>query len=164
MRRGRGLRMLARMTTLALLRHGRATGQGPDAPLTPEGETQVRRLAAHLAREGWRPAAAFTSPYRRARATAELVLAAVAPGLAPRTLAELTPESEPGDALAALRRAGLPAGAVLVVAHLPLLGRLAQHLAGGDAEFGPGTLAEFELAEAGARLMRRIAAADLTGP
>jgi phosphohistidine phosphatase SixA len=156
--------MLARMITLALLRHGRATGQGPDAQLTPEGEAQIRRLAAHLAGEGWRPAGAFSSPYRRARDTARTVLAAVAPGLEARTLDELTPEADPGEALAALHRAGLPAGAVLVVAHLPLLGRLAQRLAGADPEFGPGTLAEFDLAEAGGRLVRRIAAADLTAP
>lgn len=50
---------------LYLVRHCRATGQEPDAPLTPEAHTEAERLAAALA-----PHAIdriISSPFRRAR-------------------------------------------------------------------------------------------------
>ena len=37
------------MKTLYIVRHCKATGQAPDAPLTPEGEQQALRLADQLA-------------------------------------------------------------------------------------------------------------------
>lgn len=130
--------------TLSLLRHGRATGQGPDAPLMPEGEAYVRALGRRLAAEGFAPAAAFSSPYRRARDTAAIVLSEVAPGTTARHLGELTPEHDPQDTLTVLRALGLPAGRVLLVAHLPLLGLLVQALTDEVESFSPGTLIEIE--------------------
>ena len=135
---------------LCLLRHGRATGQGPEAELTPEGAAYVSALGVRLAAEGWRPEKVYSSPYRRARETARIVLAEAGPDLTPELLEDLTPETTPAEALAALLTAGLPAGRTLVVAHLPLLGLLCEHLADDDPGFHPGTFVEIELAEDGA--------------
>lgn len=150
-------------TTLALLRHGLATGQGPDSELMPEGAVHVRALGRHLAAEGWVPRAAFTSPYRRARETARIVLAEIAPEIVPVALGELVPETSAERALEALRAHGLPQGPVLVVAHLPLLGLIALELTDNDPGFRPGTFAEIELAPDGRRgsLRRRIASNEL---
>ena len=134
---------------LCLLRHGRATGQGPDAQLLSEGIAYVSALGRRLAAEGWRPARVFASPYLRARETARIVLAVVAPDSSAELLEELTPETSPDDALAALLAAGLPEGRTLAVAHLPLLGLICEHLTGDDPGFHPGTYVEIELAEDG---------------
>lgn len=130
--------------TLSLLRHGRATGQGPDAVLMPEGADYVRALGRRLAGEGFRPERTYASPYRRARDTAAIVLSEVAPGTQAQHLVELTPEHDPGDTLDMLRALELPAGRVLLVAHLPLLGLLVQALTDEVVAFSPGTLVEIE--------------------
>lgn len=149
---------------LSLVRHGRASGQAPDADLLPEGEAYLERLAALLVREGWRPAAAATSPYRRAQQSARVLLVALATGLEAVSTRDLTPEADPDAALATLRALSTPEGRLLVVSHLPLVGRLAFALTGEEVEFLPGTLAEFELdGPAGMdRLLRRIGPDDLT--
>lgn len=142
--------MMARMPViLCLLRHGRATGQGPEAELLPEGVAYLGALGRRLAAEDWRPAQAYASPYVRARETARLVLAATGPGLEPVVLAELTPETPAQEALAALFAAGLRDGRTLVVAHLPLLSLLCDALTDDDPGFHPGTLVEVELAADG---------------
>jgi len=150
-------------TILALLRHGRASGQGADAALLPEGAEYVGALGRHLAAEGWRPLAAFTSPLQRARESARIVLAETAPGLVATTLPDLHPECEPDAALGALRGQPLPAGRVLVVGHMPLLARLADRLSGEIEEFRPGTLVEIELEPAldSGRMLRRIGPEEL---
>lgn len=134
----------ATATTLCLLRHGRAFGSGPDAALVHEGEQYVVRLGRRLAREGFAPARAFCSPYLRARETARLVLAEVAPGMAATVLHALTPDWDPEDARYTLASQELPAATVLVVGHLPLLGLLVQRLAEEVVAFAPGTLVELE--------------------
>lgn len=68
--------MGAALTRFVLVRHGEASGNREmrylgmtDAPLTERGEVQARQLAATLAI--FRPAALYSSPLARARATAE---------------------------------------------------------------------------------------------
>ncbi|WP_343216447.1 histidine phosphatase family protein [Deinococcus aestuarii] len=50
--------------TLLLIRHAKATGQAPDATLTPEGEAQAARLAEQLADLGI--TRIVNSPWKRA--------------------------------------------------------------------------------------------------
>lgn len=57
------------MTMLYLVRHCRAAGQEPDAPLTPEGEAQAVALADLFAPLGIDRI--VSSPYRRALASVE---------------------------------------------------------------------------------------------
>jgi len=130
---------------LWLLRHGQAAHgvEGGDAarPLTPWGERVVGDLGATLAAEGWRPARVFVSPLRRARQTAVLLLARVAPDLALETLDELEPEAGPEGVMEALRAHDALQGHVLLIGHQPLLGMLAERLADGvEPGFSPATL------------------------
>jgi phosphohistidine phosphatase SixA len=133
------------IVTLGLVRHGRASGQGPEADLLPEGALYVARLGSRLMREGWSPAAALSSPYLRATETLRILLGELASDLEPRRLIELTPDSNPDRALTALIGLGLPAGRVLVVAHMPLLGRLVDELTEELVDFYPGTFVELQL-------------------
>ena len=95
---------------IALVRHGLASGQGPEAALLPEGTEQLRRLGALLGDQGWAAEAVLTSPYLRARESAEVLARMIAPGAEVRVLDELMPDSEPDEAVAAvLRRNRTPA-------------------------------------------------------
>lgn len=149
-------------TLLCLLRHGLASGQGPSAPLRPEGEADVAALGRRLAREGFAPAAAYASPYLRARDTANILLGELGSSVQLVLVRELTPDVEPGDALDALEARGLPGGPVLVVTHLPLVARLAVGLTDEPVDFRPGTYAEIELDARSRRgvLRRRIGPED----
>ncbi len=149
---------------LALLRHGLASGQSPEAELLPEGAVYLQRLGAMLEAEGWSPGAICTSPFRRAADSAR-VLAGALDCEAPRlVLSELIPEGEPGEALAAITAAAPLARTVLVVTHIPLIGRLAQELVGEELAFSPGTFVEIAREGQGvARLLRRIGPRDLAG-
>jgi phosphohistidine phosphatase len=149
---------------LALLRHGLASGQSAGSELLPEGAAYLRRLGAKLAAEGWRPAAILTSPYLRARASAAVLAGALGCDAVGVALDELVPEGDPDAALAAIGAAVPLASPLLVVAHLPLVGRLAQELVGEDPGFSPGTLVEIARNGDGtARLLRRIGPQDLAG-
>jgi phosphohistidine phosphatase len=152
------------LRTLALLRHGLSAGQSPDAALLPEGAAYLRRLGAKLAAEHWQPAAIFTSPYVRARESAAVLASALGCEAPHVTLRALVPEGEPADALAAIAAAAPDAASVLVVSHMPLVGRLAQELVGEDLAFSPGTFVEIAReGEANARLVRRIGPRDMAG-
>ena len=134
---------------LDLLRHGTAlpAAHGGDEArvLSTRGLAEIERLAAHLAGIGWRPDRAFASPLRRARDTATIALREVAPRLAVERMDALLPDSDPAGVVEALTAAGAVSGHVLLVAHQPLLGRLAAHLDGGaNPVFSPGTLVRIE--------------------
>jgi phosphohistidine phosphatase len=124
--------------TLALLRHGRASGQVPDAALTPEGTQQLRRLAAVLRAQGWRPDVILASPFARALESARTFAAALGVTQAPVALDALIPDSEPLDALQAIDAAAPASASILVVSHLPLVARLALELTGEEVSFTAG--------------------------
>ena len=151
--------------TLCILRHGRAMGQGPDALLGPEGEAYVARLGRKLAGSGLRPVAAYSSPYRRARETASIVLGELASDARLTFVPDLAPDVDAAEALGALQSHGLPEGHVLVVSHLPLVATLARSLADVSLDFQPGTYAEIELAPGGVTgaLRRFIGPNELDG-
>ncbi len=151
-------------TLLCLLRHGRASGQGSDATLLPEGEAYVAALGRSLAREGFQPVAAFSSPYRRARDTANIVLGELGASAPLVIVDQLKPDTEPLDAMRALETHGMPAGPVLVVAHLPLVARLVVGLTDEIVDFQPGTFAAIELQAGNVRgwLRRSIGPDDLS--
>jgi phosphoserine phosphatase len=70
------------MTKIILTRHGHVEGIEPprfrgraDLALTPLGERQAEAVAIRIAAR-WRPAAIYTSPLRRCRATADAIASA----------------------------------------------------------------------------------------
>lgn len=149
---------------LALLRHGIASGQGPQAALLPEGALELRRLTALLASEGWRPGAVVTSPYRRAEESARIMVSDLAPDVDLFVLRELRPDVEPEDALEAVLAVAPMVSPVLIVSHLPLVARLVHGLIGEELSFSPGTFVEIvREGAAPARLLRRIGPRDLPG-
>jgi len=159
--RTRGL-SYAMVRTLALLRHGRASGQSPDAALTPEGLQQLRRLASALRAQDWRPDVIVTSPFARALESARTVAAGLGVTRAPLVLDELIPDSEPLDALQAIDAAAPGSASILVVSHLPLVARLALELTGEEVSFTPATLAEIRDGGDGeAHLVRRLSPDEL---
>lgn len=156
--------MTGMLRSLALLRHGLATGQAPTAALLPEGGAYLRRLAAVLAADGWAPKRVLCSPYVRARDSAEIMVRALSLTLPIEVLGDLIPESEPDEALRAIADAAPHDTPVLVVSHLPLVGRIAQELIGDDPGFSPGTFVEIVREGDGpARLLRRVGPRDLDG-
>lgn len=159
---------------LLIVRHAIALPRGtpgvPDAerPLTPRGRRRFESAARGLARALPRPDALLTSPWKRARQTAD-ILAAAYGRLEPKDTPALAGESV--EALAQIL-SGYPAEAsVAIVGHEPwlsgLLARLLGSADGGGLEFKKGGVAVVEapgsLEEGGRlvaylppRLMRRL--------
>ncbi|HET7226703.1 MAG TPA: histidine phosphatase family protein [Candidatus Eisenbacteria bacterium] len=133
-----------------LLRHGDAVREALDGDarraLSEEGVRSIRALAAQLRGLGPPPARAFSSPYLRARQTAELVLAGwgTADATALELLTELEPDADPVHAMRTVSGMAQDATHVLVVAHQPLLGRILVRLTGVERGLAPGTLARIE--------------------
>ena len=152
----------AMVRTLALLRHGLASGQGPDAALAPEGVRQVERLAAALRANAWRPDLVMSSPYTRALESARTFARGVGVSAPPVVLHELLPEREPLEALQAIDDAAPNLASIVVVTHLPLVGRLTFELTHQEVAFSPGTFVELRHDGNGyAQLVRRIAPQEL---
>ncbi len=124
---------------LWLMRHGKAedrseSGKDRDRALTAEGLRRVTEVGRGLAVLDAAIGAIWTSPYRRARQTAEAVARALNFRSRLQATDALAPESDPGEILDELEVSEL-AGAVLLVGHQPHLGTLLGLLVtGGPAE------------------------------
>ena len=127
-----------------LVRHGEALAatEDPRRPLSDIGRRQVERLARMALERRVQARMLYHSGILRAVQTAEILADHLNPigGIAP--LPGLLPEDDPAMVKAELE---LTSDSVLLVSHLPLLGRLAALLATGDpereiAEFFPATL------------------------
>jgi len=135
--------------TLYLVQHGDALGkaQDPLRPLSEKGLQDVRSMASFLADRGIRPARVIHSGKARAMETAQLLsggeVEEIDIGLAPNDPTEPVKnliESWDED--------------VMIVGHLPFMGRLVAHLVGGtpDADmvsFEPGTVVCLKKGEEG---------------
>ena len=127
------------------MRHGEALSGTPDGrrPLSQRGRDEVIALAQLASARGVAVAWIYHSGILRAQQTAELVAAVLAPAEGVRELGGLCPDDDPFIVKARLDIAAQP---VMLVSHLPYLGRLAGLLTTGDAqraviEFAPATLA-----------------------
>ncbi|HAT71461.1 MAG TPA: hypothetical protein DCS63_01420 [Elusimicrobia bacterium] len=139
------------MNEIVLLRHGHAlsareAGVASDAerPLSPLGETEVRAAAERLLTAGFAPDVIISSPFLRARRTADIA-ASVFPAARRQTSAALS--DGPAQAVMDLVE-GLPGGSTLLVGHQPLLGAVAGfRLGAGPLDFPPGGFARIRCGE-----------------
>lgn len=134
---------------LYLAQHGDALdkSEDPRRPLSEVGRADVQRVADFLgAQRGPLPEAVLHSGKDRARETAEILAARLAPGLTPQPAHDIGP-TDPVPPFQT-RLADWEED-TLVVGHLPFLGRLAGLLVAGDEEravaaFHPGTVLALE--------------------
>jgi phosphohistidine phosphatase len=147
---------MSRARELWILRHAEAESTGPEGDasrrLTRDGRHRAREVGRSLADRGLRPGRVVSSPYLRARETAEIAAAEAAPGLGIELDPGLEPGGDPGEAARAILRDGaLPA---LLVGHNPDLSELVLALTGSPVAMRKGMLVRLEF---GARGRARIA-------
>ena len=133
---------------LYLVQHGEAAPKqaDPERPLTPQGRTDVAGLADFLRTRGVTAARVVHSGKLRAAQTAEILAAALAPGVTPEAESGLDPKDPVGPFAA--RLAGRREDAI-VVGHLPFMARCVAVLVAGseDAElvaYRPGSVVALE--------------------
>jgi phosphohistidine phosphatase len=138
---------------LYLVQHGDAVPEQlhPERPLSAAGRRDVEAVARLLASNGIRAQRVAHSGKLRAQQTAELLAAALAPGTVSETMTGLNP-NDPVDPMA--RSIAEWTSEVMLVGHLPFLGKLVARLVAGDerkpvAAFVPGTVVCLEQGEAG---------------
>ena len=138
---------------LYLVQHGEALAKevDPERRLSEGGRRDVGRLAEMLAKSGVRVPKVLHSGKARARETAELLAAALAPGGAVEAATGLGP-NDPAAAFAATL--GGSGEDLLVVGHLPFMARLASRLMAGREEpalvaYLPGSMLCLERGEGG---------------
>jgi phosphohistidine phosphatase len=139
--------MSARLT-LFLVRHAQAEANHPLGDvarrLTPEGRAAFRARAEALAGEA-RVERILTSPYARARETAELLAAATG---APVEAEDALGSGRP-DAQELIRMARVRGDGTVVVGHNPEISDAVAFLAGHEVPVPPGTVACLEVEDEG---------------
>lgn len=115
---------------LYLVRHGEAAPKSidPEQRLSEKGRLDVSRVADFLGRSGLRVARVVHSGKPRARETAEILAAAVAPGTSPEARGGLDPNDPTGPLAAEV--SGWHED-VMMVGHLPFMGELVTRLVTG---------------------------------
>src|SRR5262245_2134910 len=137
---------------LYLIRHGVAEERGekwPDdakRPLTERGMTKMRRNARGLARLGVTLDVVLTSPFVRARQTAEILAGAFEPRPALVQADSLTPDGSYEMVIADLAK-HTRRSRIALVGHEPSIGSLAARLAGSrrPLEFKKGAICRIDL-------------------
>jgi phosphohistidine phosphatase len=129
-----------------LLRHGLAVERGTpgfedDAqrPLTPKGKKQLRRAGQAMAELELDFEVILTSPFRRARETAEIVARALKAGKRLKLCAALAADRKPAALIRFLEKLKPAPDRILLVGHEPFLSELMSRLLTG----GPGLAVDF---------------------
>jgi phosphohistidine phosphatase len=141
---------------LYLVRHAEAAARGRDypddaaRPLTEAGTARFRRAVAGLRAVGVELDLVLTSPYVRARETADVLVAGLRPKPKLIVVDALMPAKKPMEVVAAVTRhaaAGRGASRIALVGHEPDLGELAARLLGatGTIEFKKGAVCRLDL-------------------
>lgn len=120
-----------------LLRHGIALDRedpccppDPQRALTDKGVARTRAVATGLRRIGLEIDAILTSPYLRARQTADIVHDVLAPEVPLKQVSSLVPDGEPATMLRAI--VAKKFDAPLCVGHTPSLDALVSYVVGCD--------------------------------
>ena len=128
---------------LYILRHAIAeeaadphTGNDSQRRLTPDGAEKMRRAAEGMKEAGLEFDLILSSPYVRAKQTAEIVGKVLRPGRPLELSAALAPDGNPKELMDALRGNHGKRKRVLLVGHEPYLSRLVAVLISGDTRMG----------------------------
>lgn len=118
-----------------LVRHGQARPAAPGTPdaarpLDDRGRDEITRVARRAAALGLRIAEIRHSGFVRARETAEILAAHLAPARGVREAAGLKPTDDPRELLAELEASE----SLMLVGHMPHLGQLASTLLVGNPD------------------------------
>jgi phosphohistidine phosphatase len=116
---------------LYLIQHGEAAPEEVDSarPLTAKGRSDVQKIASFLKGAGVRPGAILHSGKTRARQTAEIISAQLGPDCQVREREGFAP-NDPVTAL--IKEISGMADDLMIVGHLPFLGKLASLLIAGS--------------------------------
>lgn len=112
---------------LYLARHGDAVSdtEDPSRPLSPRGRQEIASVARLAGRLGLEVDRVVHSGKLRARQTAEILAAALQPRPLIEEITGLDPTADPQEAAGYILAVGKP---LMLVGHLPHLGRLTSHL------------------------------------
>lgn len=143
---------------ILVLRHGIAEEARPgqadaERALTREGKQKLRALLRRLAKAGVRPSLVLTSPYLRARQTAEIARDVLAPEAMIVPARALAPGSTPQEAWEEIRLYSNQ-NSVLCASHEPLCSELAGYLLGAPGlpiDFKKGAMMRIDTDGAGPR-------------
>ena len=134
-----------------LLRHGAALAAAPggadsERALSQEGREQLQGVVERARAAGAKPSLLISSPYRRARETAEIAAGILGYAGAIGRSRALEPDRSPFDIWDEVRRRDTESE-ILLVGHLPLLGELALLLLKRSVRIYPGTMLCIEVPE-----------------
>lgn len=122
-----------------ILRHGIAVEPGSPGfeddsqrPLTAEGKKKMRRIAKAIKAMDLSFDLVLTSPFLRAKQTADIVVEFLKAKKKLVLAEELTPSGSPRALIARIRNSIPPQGKVLLVGHEPYLSRFVSLLVTGD--------------------------------
>ncbi|MFZ5723324.1 MAG: SixA phosphatase family protein [Pseudomonadota bacterium] len=111
---------------LVLIRHGEAERDAASDSLrrlTARGEAEAMETGRRLQALELPVPVVVSSPYRRARSTADLIAIGIG-AAAVRELPGITPDDDPRRAALAIAAACTPGSTLVVVTHMPLIGSL----------------------------------------
>ena len=152
---------------LYLVQHGEALPKeiNSDRPLNDQGRQDLEQFARFLTGRGIRVSRVWHSGKTRARQTAELLAAAVAPGLKTGAWAGLAP-NDPTEGFA--EKLATWREDAMVVGHLPFMARLVTRLVtksddGTTVAYLPGSLVCLERDEDGAWAIAWMLRPELVG-
>lgn len=122
-----------------LMRHGEAVAEAEDPrrPLTRRGRDQVERVCRRAVVDGLRVSQVLHSGKLRARETAEILAHCAEPAAGVREIEGLDPRADPFIAKAEIE---VRDKTVVLVGHMPHLGRLASLLLTGEPDREPHSL------------------------
>lgn len=133
---------------LYLIRHGESISSdlGAEKTLSPTGHKEISQLAHYLAKLNLSVDLILHSEKLRAKQTANLLTTAFSYKKNMQSCSQLNPE---GSVLSFLEKIYPLQGNILIVSHMPFLGKLASHLVVGNENqdilaFKTGTIACFE--------------------
>ena len=121
---------------LYLVQHGEATPEevDPSRPLTSKGSQDVKKVASFLVQIGLGLIAIRHSGKLRARQTAEIISAALGPGYQVQQSGNLSPGDRVRNLIEEIKRMTAD---LMIVGHLPFLGKLASTLLTGSESTNP---------------------------